>query len=79
MADAAWLAERSLQLALEHKERAYEAFAHRILGDIAFGREPADSAKAQAHLYRAMALAEERDMQPLMARCHLGLGPRMGR
>jgi hypothetical protein len=34
-ADATWHAERSLQLALEHKEGAYQAFAYRILGELA--------------------------------------------
>jgi len=72
-ADATWHAERSLQLALEHKESAYEAFAHRILGELASRRESAEAIKAEEHLHRAMAMAEERDMRPLMARCHLDL------
>jgi class 3 adenylate cyclase/tetratricopeptide (TPR) repeat protein len=72
-ADATWHAERSLQLALEHKESAYEAFANRIIGDLASRREPVDAAKAAEHLQRAMLLAEERGMRPLMARCHLDL------
>jgi ATP/maltotriose-dependent transcriptional regulator MalT len=72
-ADATWHAERSLQLAREHKESAYEAFAHRILGDLASRREPVDAARAAERLQRAMALAEERGVRPLMARCHLSL------
>ena len=74
-ADALWHAERSLQLALEHKESAYQAFALRILGELATRREPLEAAMAEEYLRRAMAMAEEREMRPLIARCHLSLGP----
>jgi tetratricopeptide (TPR) repeat protein len=68
------LAERALALAHEHQERGHEAYALRLLGDIAAGREPLDSAPAEAHYQQALALAEELGMRPLQAHCHLGLG-----
>jgi hypothetical protein len=72
-ADATWHAERSLQLAVERKESAYQAFAHRIVGEVTARREPSESAKAEEHFRHAMAMAEEREMRPLIARCHLNL------
>jgi len=72
-ADATFNAERSLQLAIERKESAYQAFSHRIVGELAAHRGPSESAKAEEHLRRAMAMAEEREMRPLIARCHLNL------
>jgi class 3 adenylate cyclase/tetratricopeptide (TPR) repeat protein len=73
-ADASWLAERSLQLALEHKESAYQAFALRILGELVARREPLEAEKAEEYLRQALAMAEEREMRPLMARCYVNLG-----
>jgi tetratricopeptide (TPR) repeat protein len=71
-ADATWHAERSLQLAVEHKEGAYQAFAHRILGDLATRRAPLEAASADEHFRRATSMAEERRMRPLIAHCHVG-------
>ena len=68
------LAERALALAREHQERGNQAYALRLLGDIAARREPPESAPAEAHYRQALALAEELGMRPLLAHCHLGLG-----
>jgi tetratricopeptide (TPR) repeat protein len=68
------LAERTLALAREHHERGNEAYALRLLGDIAARREPPESKQAEAHYRQALVLAEELGMRPLMAHCHLGLG-----
>jgi tetratricopeptide (TPR) repeat protein len=70
--EANTLAERTLALTRAHRERGYEAYALRLLGDIAARREPPESGRAEAH-YRG-ALAEELGMRPLQARCHRGLG-----
>jgi len=56
-------------------ERGYEAWALRLLGEIASHHaRPEDVATARAHYGAAMALATELEMRPLEAHCHLGLG-----
>jgi tetratricopeptide (TPR) repeat protein len=72
--EAHGLAERALALAHEHQERGHEAYALRLLGDIAARRKPPECAQAAAHYRQALALAEELGMQPLVAHCHHGLG-----
>jgi len=68
------LAERALALAREHQERGYQAYALRLLGEIAAQREPPDVEPAGAHYRQALTLAEELGMRPLVAHCHRGLG-----
>ena len=72
--EAQTLAERVLALARERQERGNEAYALRLLGDIAARREPPESAQAEAHYRQALTLAEELGMRPLQAHCHLSLG-----
>jgi class 3 adenylate cyclase/tetratricopeptide (TPR) repeat protein len=68
------LAESALTLARAHKERGHEAWALRLLGEIAAHDEPLDTAEAVTHYQQALALATELGMRPLVAHCHLGLG-----
>jgi tetratricopeptide (TPR) repeat protein len=68
------LAEHALALAREHQERGNEAYALRLLGDIAAQREPPESEQSEGHYRQALALAEELGMRPLQAHGHLGLG-----
>jgi tetratricopeptide (TPR) repeat protein len=68
------LAERALALAREHQERGYQAYALRLLGEIAARREPLESEYAAGHYRQALALAEELGMRPLQAHCHRSLG-----
>ena len=68
------LAERALALAREHQERGHEAYALRLLGDIAARHEPPGVEQAEAYYRQALALADELGMRPLVAHCHLGLG-----
>jgi tetratricopeptide (TPR) repeat protein len=68
------LAERALTLTRMHQERGTQAYALRLLGDIAARRELSESASAEVHYRQALALAEELGMRPLQAHCHLGLG-----
>jgi tetratricopeptide (TPR) repeat protein len=68
------LAERALALAHEHQERGNQAYALRLLGDIAARREPPEREEAEAHYRQALALADELGMRPLVAHCHRGLG-----
>jgi class 3 adenylate cyclase/tetratricopeptide (TPR) repeat protein len=68
------LAERALTLAREHKEQGHEAYALRLIGDIAAHREPPEAEQAEAHYRQALALADELGLRPLVAHCHRGLG-----
>ena len=74
LAEAHTLAERALALACERQERGHQAYALRLLGDIAVRREPTESEQAAAHYRQALALAEELGMRPLQAHCQRGLG-----
>ena len=62
------------RIAREHQERGHEAYALRLLGDIAARREPPHVEEAETHYREALALAEELGMRPLVAHCHHGLG-----
>ena len=72
--EAQALAEQTLALTRAHQERSNQAYALRILGDIAVQREPPARDQAEAHYRQALALADELGMRPLVAHCHLGLG-----
>ncbi len=68
------LAQRALDLARQSKERGNEAYTLRLVGEIAAHKDPPDCGDAEDHYHRAIALAEELGMRPLIAQCHLGLG-----
>jgi tetratricopeptide (TPR) repeat protein len=72
--EATQRALRALELARTYQERGHQAYALRLLGDIATHREPPEAESAEAHYHQALALAEELGMRPLQAHCHLGLG-----
>jgi tetratricopeptide (TPR) repeat protein len=74
MQEAVQFAGRALDLARTHKERGHEAWALRLLGEIAAHQAPLESEPAAHHYRQALALAEELGMRPLQAHCHLGLG-----
>ncbi len=67
-------ARRALDLARECGERGHQAYAQRVLADIAAGAEEPDAAAAEAAYREGLALAEALGMRPLAARCRLGLG-----
>ncbi len=67
-------ASRALTLAHERGERGHEAWALRLLGEIASHSDPPDVEPAERHFRQALALADELGMRPLVAHCHLGLG-----
>jgi class 3 adenylate cyclase/tetratricopeptide (TPR) repeat protein len=67
-------AQRALDFARAHQERGHEAYALRLLGEIAAHRDPPEVAHATAHYRQALTLAEELGMRPLQGHCHLGLG-----
>jgi tetratricopeptide (TPR) repeat protein len=74
LAEAHAFAERALALAHEYQGRGHQAYALRLLGDIAAQREPLECQQAAAHYQQALVLAEELGMRPLVAHCHHGLG-----
>jgi tetratricopeptide (TPR) repeat protein len=74
MQEAAQLAGRALDLSRDHKERGYQAWALRLLGEIAAHQALPEIEPAAHHYRQALALAEELGMRPLVAHCHLGLG-----
>jgi tetratricopeptide (TPR) repeat protein len=74
MKEAHHLAERVLALSRDRKERGYQAWALRLLGEIALHRHPPEVAQAETHYLQALALADELGMRPLVAHCHLGRG-----
>ena len=68
------LAEEALALTRRHQERGNQAYALRLLGDIAARREPLDIKAAEPYYQHALALAVELGMRPLQAHCHRSLG-----
>jgi tetratricopeptide (TPR) repeat protein len=66
--------ERALALAQRLQQRGRQAYALRLLSDIAAQHEPPDIEQAEASYQQAIALAEELGMRPLQAHCHQGLG-----
>jgi hypothetical protein len=72
--EAAQTSRRALEQARGRRERGWEAWTIRLLGDIAAHRGSPDIAEV-ANLYQgSLALATELGMRPLVAHCHLGLG-----
>ena len=60
-------------LARDLKQRG-EAYALRLLSELAAHGDPPDVEYAESSYRQALALAELRGMRPLVADCHLGLG-----
>ncbi len=67
-------AQRALDLARQTKEKANEAYALSVLGEIAAHKDSPGIGEAEDYSHQALALAEELGMRPLVAQCHLGLG-----
>jgi class 3 adenylate cyclase/tetratricopeptide (TPR) repeat protein len=74
MREAVQLAGRALDLARTYKERGHEAWALRLLGEIAAHQAPPETEPAEHHYRQALTLADELSMRPLVAHCHFGLG-----
>jgi tetratricopeptide (TPR) repeat protein len=68
------LGDQTLALAREHGERGHEAWALRLLGEIAAQSDPLDAVEAERQYRDARALANELAMRPLVAHTHFGLG-----
>jgi tetratricopeptide (TPR) repeat protein len=68
------LTEGVLAYARERQERGHQAYALRLLGDIAAHCTPLQVESAGDDYRQALALADELGMRPLVAHCHRGLG-----
>jgi class 3 adenylate cyclase/tetratricopeptide (TPR) repeat protein len=68
------VAEQAIDLAREQEERGHEAYAFRLLGEIASHADHFDLERAESYYRNALALADQLVMRPLQARCLLGLG-----
>jgi hypothetical protein len=68
------IGQQAFTLAVQRKERAQQAYAHKLLGEIASDEARRDVADAEGHYGLALTLAEDMGMRPLVAHCHLGLG-----
>jgi tetratricopeptide (TPR) repeat protein len=73
------LAGRALALSRALKQRGHEAYALRLLGEIAVHDHPLEVKRAEAYYGQALDLADELGMRPLQAHCHVGLGTLHGR
>jgi len=81
-AEASEHARQALELARDRKQRSFEALALRLLAEVASHRDRFQPAEAEGYYRRALALATELGMRPLVAHCYLGLGKlyrRMGK
>jgi tetratricopeptide (TPR) repeat protein len=88
MLNAGWVesssqvAAQALELAEARHERGHQAWAFRLLGEIAAQQHPAHLAPAEAHYLKALDLSRDLGMRPLQAHCHRGLArlyERLGR
>ena len=61
-------------LARRYGQRGWEAWALRLLGEVHARRDRLDLTAVETHFREATAVAREREMRPLLAHCHLGLG-----
>ena len=70
--EAQMLAHRALESSAQ--QPGFAAHAQHLLGDITTHASCFAPQIAEAHYGQALVLAEQRDMRPLMAQCHFGLG-----
>jgi class 3 adenylate cyclase/tetratricopeptide (TPR) repeat protein len=72
--EAQTLAEEALAHALAHQEHGHQAYALRLLGEIAARHEPPERGQAEEYYCQALIMADELGMRPLQAHCHRSLG-----
>ena len=66
-------ATRALRISVEHQERGWEAWTLRLLGEASLRREIPAVETAEDAYRRAIGLADDLGMRPLVGRCHFGL------
>jgi tetratricopeptide (TPR) repeat protein len=72
--DALPLAVSALEISNSRKERGFQAYALRLVGEIAAQHDRPNANEAVSDYRQAIALANELGMRPLQAHSHLGLG-----
>jgi class 3 adenylate cyclase/tetratricopeptide (TPR) repeat protein len=72
--EAAAHAERALEFSRNHQERGREAWILRQIGKIHARRDPSDIQRIELYYRQALKQANELNMRPLIAHCHLNLG-----
>ena len=80
--DAKKLAHCALELSLAYKERGYQAWILRLLGEIHSLGDKDQFKEAEVYYQQALVLGDELGMDPLRAHCLVGLGAmyeRLGR
>jgi len=70
--DAQRLADRAVESS--PRQPGFAAYAMHLLGEVAAHASRFDAVKGEAHYRKALVLAEELGLRPLIAHCHLGLG-----
>ena len=73
VAEARELAEEVVARARTRRERGWEAWGLKLLGDV-YTCEPAEAEQVGNAYRQALALSTELGMRPLVAHCHFGLG-----
>jgi hypothetical protein len=68
------VAEHALALTRTQQKRGHQAYALRLLGDIAARRDPTEIGLAASFYQQALTLAQALGMRPLQAHCHRRLG-----
>jgi tetratricopeptide (TPR) repeat protein len=67
-------AQQALEAVQDHADRRSHPSTLNLLGDIATHPDQFDAEKGEQYYWKALALAEEWKMRPLVAHCHAGLG-----
>lgn len=75
IADAERCGRRALSLSRMHGEYGHEAYALRLIAELRMSDPPLLN-ECETNFLQALRKAEELDMRPLAAQCHLGLGKR---
>jgi tetratricopeptide (TPR) repeat protein len=74
LAEAMQLGQQALEVTRTQKQQGYQAYALRLLGDVAAHRTPPEVEEGERHYRQALALAKALGMRPLVAHCRFGLG-----
>jgi tetratricopeptide (TPR) repeat protein len=72
--DARQYLDAALQLSQERKERGWEAWIWKLIGEVESHPDLFDSRKAEKSYLHALTIATALAMRPLAAHCHAGLG-----
>jgi tetratricopeptide (TPR) repeat protein len=72
--DALQQAQHAVEVCRQHHQRGHEAWALRLLGEVATRCNPPEVAQATGYYQQALTLADALGMRPLVAHCHHGLG-----